>query len=148
MATTSSSGQKKVAEIMTKQLQCLKCDCTIFEAAQKLKSHSVGCIPVFENDMKNLVGVVTDRDIVVRCVAEGKDPKTTKLRDIMSTNLTCVDENESIEKVAHVMAKHQLRRIFVHGKDKQFAGIVSLADFAANVTDKDVLCVALKAETA
>ena len=77
-----------------------------------------------------MVGMLTDRDITVRAVAEGRDPRTTKVRDVMSGELICCYEDQEVEVAAHLMRSQQIRRVLVLDRDKQLVGIVSLSDLA------------------
>jgi len=100
----------------------------VVEAARCMDELNVGVIPVCEGD--KLVGMVTDRDIVVRGVAVEADPKTLKLADVMSTHVRCAREDEDIDQVLGQMAEAQIRRLPVLNRDKRLVGIVSLGDLA------------------
>ena len=119
----------KVSEIMTRDVRLLSPDQTIREAASLMADIDVGSLPVGDND--RLVGMITDRDIVIRAVAQGK-PADTKVADVMSKEiLYCVDTDE-IDDVARNMGKAQVRRLPVVNSDKRLVGIVSLGDLARN----------------
>ncbi len=118
----------KVAEVMTPDVRVAQPDDTVQHAAQLMGEEDIGALPVGERD--KLVGMVTDRDIAVRLGAEGKDPKETKVREVMTPEVKYVFEDEDVEQAAQVMAQEQIRRLPVMNRDKRLVGIVSLDDIA------------------
>jgi len=124
----------KVSEAMTRDVRVANPNESIRDAARMMAEIDAGALPVGEND--RLVGVITDRDIAVRAVAEGKDA-TTKVRDIMSREvLYCYDDQE-IDDVARNMGDVKVRRLPVVNRDKRLVGIISLGDVACK-EDVDV----------
>ena len=117
---------EKIRDIMTDNVECCTLLDNVFEVAVKMKELNVGAIPIVDKD--KLVGMITDRDIVVRGVAE-KHPGSTKVEDIMSNDLITVTPDSSSKDAAKLMAKHQIRRLPVVEEGK-LIGIVSLGDFA------------------
>jgi CBS domain-containing protein len=117
-----------IREVMTRQVEFITPDETLQSAAVKMKELGVGPLPVCEN--AGVVGMLTDRDITVRAVAEGRNPKTTKVRDVMSGELICCFADQEVEVAAHLMCSQQIRRVLVLDRDKQLVGIVSLSDLA------------------
>ncbi|SMQ70142.1 CBS domain-containing protein [Bacillus sp. OV166] len=117
---------EKIRDIMTEDVECCTLLDNVYEVALKMKQLNVGAIPII--DQEKLVGMITDRDIVVRGVAE-KHPGSTKVEDIMSNNLITVTPDSSSKDAAKLMAKHQIRRLPVVEEGK-LIGIVSLGDFA------------------
>lgn len=117
---------EKIRDIMTDQVECCTLLDNVFEVAVKMKELNVGAIPIVDND--KLVGMITDRDIVVRGVAE-KHPGSTKVEDIMSDKLITISAEATSNEAANLMAEHQIRRLPVVEGDK-LVGIVSLGDFA------------------
>jgi CBS domain-containing protein len=117
---------EKVRDIMTDQVECCTLLDNVFEVAVKMKELNVGAIPIVDKD--RLVGMITDRDIVVRGVAE-KHPGSTKVEDIMSDKLITITADATTKEAANLMAEHQIRRLPVVEGDK-LIGIVSLGDFA------------------
>src|SRR5258706_304023 len=115
-------------EMMTAQIEDIPADATLMQAAQKMKLLDIGAIPVREND--RLVGMITDRDIAVRAVAEGRDPKKTPVRDAMSRNICFCYENDTVESAAKLMEEKQIRRLAVFDRSERAIGIVSLGDLA------------------
>ncbi|MEH7110796.1 CBS domain-containing protein [Neobacillus niacini] len=117
---------EKIRDIMTDQVECCSLLDNVFEVAVKMKELNVGAIPIVDKD--RLVGMITDRDIVVRGVAE-KHPGSTKVEDIMSSKLVTITAEATTNEAANLMAEHQIRRLPVVEGDK-LIGIVSLGDFA------------------
>jgi CBS domain-containing protein len=118
----------KVQEIMTAHARCVAPDNTLVEAAGLMRQLDVGAIPVMEND--ELTGMVTDRDIAIRGVADGRDPNTTPVRDVMSPGVTSIYEDDSVEEAVRVMERQQIRRLPVVNRDRKIVGIVALGDIA------------------
>jgi CBS domain-containing protein len=119
---------------MTQHAECINPNDSIQSAAQKMKSLNVGSLPVCEND--RLVGIITDRDIVVRGVCEACDPKTTEIRDLMTPHITYCFEDQDIEDAAELMREHKIRRLAVLNQQKRLVGIVSLGDVAVETGDE------------
>jgi CBS domain-containing protein len=94
-----------------------------------MQKHNIGSVPVCSG--RNLQGIVTDRDIIIRNVANGLNPKTSKAGQVMTTDVTCGNPNMSVEEASKIMAKHQIRRLPVVEADK-LVGVVSLGDVAVN----------------
>lgn len=119
----------KISDIMTRDVHLLSPDQTIREAAGIMADIDAGSLPVGEND--RLVGMVTDRDIVVRAVAQGKS-LDTPVADVMTREMLYCFESDGIDDVARNMAKAQVRRLPVINRAKRLVGIVSLGDLARN----------------
>ena len=119
----------KVSDIMTRDVRLLSPDQTIREAAKLMAEVDAGALPVGEND--RLVGMITDRDIVIRAVAQGKSPDA-KVADVMSKEMLYCFDTDDIDDVARNMGKAQVRRLPVVNKDKRLVGIISLGDLARN----------------
>jgi CBS domain-containing protein len=117
-----------ISDVMTRAVEFITPDETLQHAATKMKELGIGPLPVLEN--AGVVGMLTDRDIAVRAVADGRDPRKTKVRDVMSGELVCCYEDQDVEVAAHLMRAQQIRRVLVVDRDKQLVGIVSLSDLA------------------
>jgi CBS domain-containing protein len=117
----------KVSEVMTRDVIVVSPDQGIADAARMMAECDAGALPVGEND--RLIGVITDRDIAIRAVAEHKSPDT-KVREIMSEEVLYCYDDEEVEKVAKNMAENQVRRLPVVNRDKRLVGIVAIADVA------------------
>jgi CBS domain-containing protein len=119
---------KKVRDVMTAGVELIGPDATLTDAAARMAEADVGILPVGEDD--RLIGMVTDRDIVIRGIAEGADPSEMTVREVMTEKvLYCFDDQEPSE-AASDMAKQQIRRLPVVDRRKQLIGMVSLADIA------------------
>jgi CBS domain-containing protein len=117
----------KISEIMTKEVISLSVEDTTEHAAELMKEHNIGAIPVDSGD--KVVGIITDRDIVLRCIAENKDIKTQKVREIMTSNPVVGDANMNVDDAARIMSERQIRRLPIVQSDK-LVGMVSLGDLA------------------
>jgi len=117
----------KVSEIMTRDVISLSVEDTVEHAAELMKEYNIGSIPV--NTEEKIVGIVTDRDIILRCVAEGKDIKMQKVREIMTSNPVVGDQNIEVDDAARIMSERQIRRLPITSNN-QLVGMVSLGDLA------------------
>jgi CBS domain-containing protein len=117
----------RVSEAMTREVRVANPTQTIRDAARIMAEIDAGAVPVGEND--RLVGMITDRDIAIRAVAEGKGPDTP-VRDIMSKDIKYCYDDEDLEHVAENMGELQVRRLPVVNRDKRLVGIVALGDVA------------------
>jgi len=117
-----------VADVMTRGVRTLTPTDSVSQAAQAMDELNVGVIPVCDGE--KLVGMVTDRDIVVRGVAQDYDLKTTRLADVMSTNVRCATEEQDVDEILGLMGDSQIRRMPVVDGNQRLVGIVSLGDIA------------------
>jgi CBS domain-containing protein len=117
-----------VKECMTRNVEIGNPNMSLQEAAQKMRDGDYGALPVGDND--RLVGMITDRDIAIRAVAEGKDPKTAKVNEIISGKVLYCFEDQEIEDVIQNLGDNQVRRLPVLDRNKRLVGIVSLGDVA------------------
>lgn len=117
-----------VRELMTTDVRTSDVNSSIAEVAQSMKSLDVGSIPVCDNN-NHVVGIVTDRDIVLRSVAEGGNTNNTTAQDVMTTNIVSVSPDTDIHEAANIMARHQIRRLPVI-ENGRIVGIVAIGDFA------------------
>lgn len=121
-------------ELMTHSVECVSPDEKLRDVAVKMRDRDVGSFPVCESG--RLTGIVTDRDIAIRCVANGEDPKKTSVRDAMSEELIFCFEDQSVDEISHLMRQHQVRRLPVLDVDKQLIGIIAVADLALTASDE------------
>lgn len=124
----------KVKDIMTEHAEWISPGDSIQAAARKMKDLDVGCLPVGENHQ--VKGIVTDRDIVVRGVSDGCDPKTTEVRDVMTPHITYCFEDQDIEDAGELMREKKIRRLVVFNRQKRLVGILSLGDLAVESGDE------------
>src|SRR5438093_1069434 len=104
-----------IRNVMTKGAVCTSADATLAAAARQMKSLDVGALPVCEND--RLVGMITDRDIAVRSAAEGNDPKSDRVRDVMTPDIVYVFDDQDTDEAARIMQDRQIRRLPVLNRD-------------------------------
>lgn len=122
---------EKCSDVMTKNPVCCQPDDTAVKAAQLMKGKDIGSIPVIEDDeTRKLVGIITDRDLALKIVAEGRDPNTAKVKDVMTHNVVTCRGDDDLQKALDAMAHHQLRRIPVIDHDDKIVGIIAQADVA------------------
>jgi len=143
----------KVREIMTQLVHTIRAEATLEQASRQLCDHNIGCAPVVEEALVKhtnlkrevlekigftpvvekdvVVGVLTDRDVVVGGIASGKDPKTTPVSDVMNHDFTCCHEDDDLSQAAAAMEKKKVRRLFVLDRDEHVMGVLSLHDIAA-----------------
>ena len=122
------------SEIMTTDPECCVPTDPVMKAAQIMKSKDVGPVPVVEDqDGRKLTGIVTDRDLAIKVVAEARDPKTTTVEDVMSEGLVTCRDNDDVQSVLELMEDNQLRRIPVVDKKDQLVGIIAQADVATRL---------------
>ena len=126
----------KVNEIITHDPEVIRPETALIEAAQKMKSLDIGMLPVCDGD--RLVGVITDRDITVRGVAQGYDPKTARVQEVMTPEVIYCFDDEDVKEAAEKMEEKQVRRLPVLNRQKRLVGIVSLGDLAVR-TGKETL---------
>lgn len=124
---------KTIRDAMTTNPRGVESSTQVAEAAKLMKSENVGSLPVTEGD--RLVGMVTDRDIVVRLVAEGKDIQSTTVGEIASKDLVTVDPQQDLDEALRLMAQHQVRRLPVVEEDGRLVGILAQADIAQQGED-------------
>ena len=119
---------KSVMEVMTKDVEIINPNDSLKDAAEKMRTLNVGPLPVCEGD--KLMGIITDRDIVVRAVSQGMDPNNTRVSQAMTDEIEYVYEDDDISTVVRKMKEEQIRRILVVNRDKKLVGIVALGDLA------------------
>jgi CBS domain-containing protein len=120
----------KLKEIMTQDVEVIHPDDSLQSAAQKMRDRDIGFLPVCDGD--RLVGVVSDRDIIVREIAEGMDPKAMIGRDLVTAPVIYCFEDQDVDEAARIMQDNQIRRLVILNRDKRLVGVVSLGDLASN----------------
>jgi CBS domain-containing protein len=122
---------KQCHELMTKDPVCCLPESTVADAARLMKRENIGPIPVIENEQtRKLVGIVTDRDLALKIVAEGRDAASTKVEAVMTRKVVTCRADDDLQKALDAMSEHQLRRIPVVDNDSRILGIISQADVA------------------
>ena len=135
MQKKSSGGSRLVRDIMTTDPQCVTERDGIIDAARIMKSEDAGVVPVIDGDRK-LVGIITDRDIVVRLVAEGRNPLDCKVNEAMTKHIRSVGEDATVDDVLGIMRSANVRRVPVCDKSDHIVGIVSMGDLAVETQEK------------
>jgi CBS domain-containing protein len=126
---------KTVLESMTNNPCSIDADKPVAYAAKMMRDEDVGLAPIVEGD--RLVGTVTDRDIVTRVIAEGRDPQSTTVREVASTDLVTIDPQQPLDEALNLMARHQVRRLPVVEQDGRLVGVVAQADVAQDAASAD-----------
>jgi CBS domain-containing protein len=143
----------KVSEIMSQLVHTIRAENTLEQASRLLRDEDIGCLPVVEEALVKethlkrnvlekigftpvveeeiVVGVLTDRDIVVRAIASGMDPKTTPVSEVMNHDFTCCQEDDDVSQAAAAMEAKKVRRLFVLDGDEHVMGVLSLDDISA-----------------
>lgn len=125
---TKGGTVMQVQEVMHRQVDLIDSDSMISDAAKRMRQDNVGALPVGEND--RLVGMITDRDIVVRAIADDKEAGKTPVRQVMAEGVYYCFDDASLDEAAKVMAEHQVHRLPVLNHDKRMVGILAVADLA------------------
>ncbi|WP_159943418.1 MULTISPECIES: CBS domain-containing protein [unclassified Nocardiopsis] len=123
-------------EIMHAGAECVQEDTTLFDTARKMRELGVGALPICGEDDR-LHGIITDRDIVLRCVAEGRDPQTCRAGELAQGKPFCVDAEDDVNRVVEMMASHRIKRVPVM-RDKRLVGMISEADLAQNLPESEI----------
>ena len=124
---------KTIREIMTSNPTTVSPTTKLVEAAKKMRDEDVGLLPISEGDQ--LSGTITDRDIVVRAIAEGRDLQSTTVGEIASRDIVTIDPQQELDEALRLMSKHQVRRLPVVEEDGRLVGIVAQADVAKSGDD-------------
>jgi CBS domain-containing protein len=125
---------QSIRDVMTTSPQSIESSSSIVDAARLMRDGDIGSLPVVDGG--KLTGVITDRDITVRVVAEGKDPQNTKVGDVLSQDLVTIDPQQDLDEALRLMARHQVRRLPVVEEDGRLVGIVAQADVAEQGDDR------------
>ena len=120
----------KIKDIMSTKVQMVSPDTLLREVAGKMQSHDCGCVVVAKDD--RLVGMITDRDIALRCIAGAHDPSSTTADSVMSREILYCRETDEADAVARNMGENKVRRLPVLNSEKRLVGIVSLGDLATH----------------
>ncbi|WNG35071.1 CBS domain-containing protein [Archangium violaceum] len=124
---------KTIRDVMTRGVEVIDPNATLKQAAEMMQRFNVGPLPVCAGD--KLMGLVTDRDLVVRGIAMGHDPDTSKVSSVMSEDVECIHPDASLEEAAELMKDRQIRRLLVVDDDKNLMGILSLGDLSHEASD-------------
>jgi len=125
---------QSIKHVMTSNPRTIDADKPVAYAAKMMLEEDVGLAPIVEGD--KLIGMLTDRDIAIRVVAEGKDPGQVKVRDVASKQVVTIDPQQDLDEALRIMAKHQVRRLAVLEEDGKLVGVVAQADVAREGDDE------------
>ncbi|MFN8441400.1 MAG: CBS domain-containing protein [Caldilineaceae bacterium] len=117
-----------IKELMTRDVDVIDPDATLQEAARQMKAIDVGSLPVCDGN--KIQGIITDRDIAIRAVADGDDPTLTKVKEVMTSNLYYCFEDQPVQEAAGTMQHYQVRRLPIVNRDRELVGMVTLGDIA------------------
>jgi len=120
----------QLKEVMTPGVEVISPEASIREAAEKMRHLDIGPLPVCDGD--RLIGMLTDRDITVRAVADGRDPVSTPVRDVMTSDIVYGFDDQDLQDATRLMEQYQIRRLPVLNRSKRLVGIVSLGDLAVH----------------
>ena len=123
-----------IKDVMTSNPCSIDADKSVAYAAKMMRDEDVGLAPIVEDD--KLIGMLTDRDIAIRVVAEGRDPGQVKVRDVASKQVVTIDPQQDLDEALRIMAKHQVRRLAVVEEDGKLVGVLAQADVARKGDDK------------
>ena len=126
----------KVHEVMSDRPRCVTPETLVSEAAQLMASEDIGALPILDGEQ--LAGMVTDRDIVIRAVAKGKDPRGMPVGEVASGELVTIHADDDLADALRLMAREQVRRLPVVDSDNKLVGILAQADVAAEAKEKAV----------
>lgn len=124
----------RVRDVMHKGVTWVESSTPVSEIARRMRDEDIGAIPVGEND--RLIGMVTDRDIACRAVANGRDPKALRARDVMSEGIAYCRDDSDVKDAVHLMEKKQIRRLPVIDDDKRMVGMLTLGDISHGAGQK------------
>jgi CBS domain-containing protein len=142
MGTSTTIANQYVREVMTRPVRTITQTATIYEAAQLMKELGVGAIPVCHD--RRLQGILTDRDIIIRVIAEERNPAETRVADVMTTDVTYCYENQTVDAAVRVMAGNQIRRLPIVTPEMELVGLVSLGDVAVRSDEPMAAGIALE----
>jgi CBS domain-containing protein len=132
--SSSSEVMVKCGEVMTENPSCCLASDTVDKAAQLMRIENVGPVPVIsDHESRQLVGIITDRDLAIKVVADARDAKGTKVSEVMSTGVATCHREDDLEKALTLMEEHQVRRIPVVDEGSRVVGIIAQADVATRV---------------
>ncbi len=126
---------KSIREMMTANPKTVRGEDPVAEAARIMRDEDAGVVPIVDGD--RVVGIVTDRDVAIRLVADGRDPQSTTVREIASEDLVTIDPDQNLDEALRLMARHQVRRLPVVEEDGRLVGILAQADVARQGDDAE-----------
>jgi CBS domain-containing protein len=125
----------QIRDLMTDNPRTIDAEKPVAYAAKMMRDEDVGLAPIVQGD--RLVGTLTDRDIAIRVVAEGRDPESTTVREVASTDVVTIDPEQSLDEALRLIAQHQVRRLPVVEEDGRLVGVLAQADVARHGEDRE-----------
>ena len=132
----------QLRDVMSRDVEVVRADATLQEAAQRMKARNIGYVLIAEGEQS--LGIVTDRDMTVRVAAEGRDPTTTKVREVMTPVLICCFEDDDIAAAVRCMKEQQIRHLAVLDRNKHLVGVISLYALAVQTRDETLAGTAIR----
>jgi CBS domain-containing protein len=132
----------QLRDVMSHDVEVVHADATLQEAAQRMKAHNSGYVLIRECGQS--LGIVTDRDMTVRAVAEGRDPTTTTVREVMTPVLVCCSEDDDVSAAVTCMQEQQIRHLAVLDRNRRLVGVVSLYALALQTRDETLAGTAIR----
>jgi CBS domain-containing protein len=136
------TNQMQVKDIMTRDVEIARRDTLLSEAAERMRGHDIGMLPVCDGDQ--LVGMVTDRDITVRATANKLHPEMVRCQDVMTPNVVFCFEDQDVADAGAIMQKHKIRRLPVVNRQRRLVGIISIGDIALGTGDTKLVGVSVQ----
>jgi CBS domain-containing protein len=136
----------QISELMSQEVEIIAPEATLQEAAQRMRASHIGALPVGEGT--HLAGMLTERDLVTRAIAEGRNPKTTRVREVMTPDLITYFADEEITVATRLMHERQIRHLVVLSRDHRLVGIIALRDVPTPSSFESLTGAALRAGTA
>ena len=132
----------QVKDIMTRDVEFARRDTLVTEAAELMRTHDIGMLPVWDNDQ--LLGTVTDRDITIRSTADSLHPELVRCQDVMTPDVVFCFEDQEVTDAAEIMRDHKIRRLPVLNRQRRLVGIISIGDIAVGTGDTKLVGVAVQ----
>jgi len=136
----------RVGDVMTRDVETVSADLSLMAAARRMQRRDIGFLPVVENDV--VIGVITERDITLRGLAEGRTPQLTTVREIMTPAAVWCYENNVLTEAVELMEENHVRRLLVLNRERNVVGLLSLDDLAAHMSSDRLLGIVLRKVTA
>jgi CBS domain-containing protein len=136
----------QISELMTQEVEIIDSKATLQEAAQRMRASNIGALPVSEGN--DLVGILTERDLMARAIAEGRDPKTTRVREVMTPDLITCFADQEITVATRLMHERQIRHLAVFSRDQRLVGIISLRDLPTPIGVESLAGAAIRSHAA
>lgn len=127
----------EVRDIMSRDVKLISSSTMLDEAAAWMQKYDIGALPVVQDE--ETIGVITDRDVVIRAIAAGMDPRTTPVTEVMTTELACCHEHDSIEDAARIMEERQVHRLLVTDGTDKIVGILSISDLTLKIHNEHLV---------